>query len=303
MAHLPKIFILRISPFNTCFIRKLHTYSSNKSKNWRKKLIGALGLIIGGTGVLLCTLNSSVRASILELCPPKNKWDHQGLITALDHASIRRGYEVYKQACISCHSLRYVAYRHLVGVTHTEAEAKAEAQEQMIVDGPDEEGNMYERPGKLSDFFRPPYPNEEAARAANNGAFPADLTYVILGRKHAEDYMFSLLTGYYDPPAGVVLRDGQYYNPYFIGGATAMGPPLFDDSAEYSDGTPAYASQLAKDVTVFLKWAGEPEFDHRQRMMVKVLTAGSVLVLTVWFVFRFRFMTLRARKFQYRPKG
>lgn len=100
--------------------------------------------------------------------------------------SIRRGYEVYKQVCAACHSLRFIAYRNLVGVSHSEDEAKAEAAEQMITDGPDEQGNMFQRPGKLSDYFPNPYPNEEAARAANNGAYPPDLSYIVLGRHGGE---------------------------------------------------------------------------------------------------------------------
>lgn len=100
--------------------------------------------------------------------------------------SIRRGYEVYKQVCAACHSLRFIAYRNLVGVSHTEDEAKAEAAEQMITDGPDDQGNMFQRPGKLSDYFPSPYPNEEAARAANNGAYPPDLSYIVLGRHGGE---------------------------------------------------------------------------------------------------------------------
>ncbi|XP_056635987.1 cytochrome c1, heme protein, mitochondrial-like [Diorhabda sublineata] len=282
-------------------VNKKYIFTRSRFLN-KKLLFGSLGVLTGGCGVLILTSNESLRASIMELQPARYPWDHYGLITALDHASIRRGYEVYKQACASCHSLRHLAYRNLVDVTHTEAEAKAEAEEQMVEDGPDEEGNMYERPGKLSDYFPSPYPNDKAARAANNGASPPDLSHIILSKFDHEDYIFSLLTGYCEAPAGVVLREGQYYNPYFVGGALSMGPPLFDDSVNYSDGTASYVSQMAKDVTVFLKWAGEPEFDDRQRMMVKMLIICSALMGVSFYLVRMKWMPLKSRKIEYRPK-
>lgn len=148
--------------------------------------------------------------------------------------SVRRGYEVYKQVCSACHSMQYIAYRNLVGVTHTEAEAKAEAEQITVKDGPDDTGNYYTRPGKLSDYFPSPYPNEEAARAANNGAYPPDLSYIVSARKGGEDYIFSLLTGYHDAPAGVVLREGQYFNPYFPGGAISMAQVLYNEVSRES---------------------------------------------------------------------
>lgn len=134
--------------------------------------------------------------------------------------------------CAACHSMHYIAYRNLVGVSHTEAEAKAEAEEQMIKDGPDDQGNYFMRPGKLSDYFPSPYPNEEAARAANNGAYPPDLSYITSARHGGENYIFALLTGYCDPPAGAVIRDGQYFNPYFPGGAISMAQALYDGVSE-----------------------------------------------------------------------
>ncbi|PSN50790.1 Cytochrome c1 [Blattella germanica] len=152
----------------------------------RHQLYATLGILTGGTGALLFALDQSVRASDLELHPPKNVWSHSGFFASLDHASIRRGYEVYKSVCAACHSMRFIAYRNLIGVSHTEAEAKAEAEEVQVQDGPDEAGNMFMRPGKLSDYFPSPYPNEEAARAANNGAYPPDLSYITLARHGGE---------------------------------------------------------------------------------------------------------------------
>lgn len=260
-------------------------------------------MLAGGAGAIIFALDRSVRASDLELHPPKNPWNHGGWFNSLDHASVRRGYEVYKQVCAACHSLRFIAYRNLVGVSHTEDEAKAEAAEQMITDGPDEAGNMFQRPGKLSDYIPNPYPNEEAARAANNGAFPPDLSYIINARHGGEDYLFSLLTGYYDPPAGVVLRDGQYFNPYFIGGAISMAQALYNEVIEYSDGTPATTPQLAKDIATFLKWAAEPEYDDRKRMLVKGVAIFTILSLLSYYAKRFKWSSLKTRKIEYQPKS
>lgn len=269
----------------------------------RKALLGSLGVLAGGAGALIFALDRSVRASELELHPPKNPWSHNGWFNSLDHAGIRRGYEVYKQVCAACHSLRFIAYRNLVGVSHTEDEAKAEAAEQMVTDGPDEAGNMFERPGKLSDYVKDPYPNEEAARAANNGAFPPDLSYITLARHGGEDYIFALLTGYHDPPAGIALREGQYYNPYFPGGAISMAQALYNEVLEYTDGTPATASQVAKDIGTFLKWTAEPEYDDRQRMMVKAFGIFIILTALSYYAKRFRWASLKTRKIEYHPKN
>lgn len=129
---------------------------------------------------------------------------------------------------------------------------------------------MFMRPGKISDSFPSPYPNEEAARHANNGALPPDLSYIILARHGNEDYVFSLLTGYHDTPAGFLLGEGQHFNPYFPGGAISMAQALYNEAAEYSDGTPATASQMAKDVTTFLSWCAQPEHDMRKKVLIDV---------------------------------
>ncbi|KAG5440722.1 hypothetical protein PCK2_000158 [Pneumocystis canis] len=181
--------------------------------------------------------------------------------------------EVYKEVCSACHSLNLVAWRNLVGVTHTVDEVKAMAEEYEYQDGPDENGNMFLRPGKLFDYMPKPYPNEEAARAANGGAFPPDLSLIIKARHGGCDYVFSLLTGYMDPPAGVIVPNGMNYNPYFPNGQIAMARLLYDGLIEYEDGTPATTSQMAKDVVSFLNWAAEPEHDDRKRMGFQTLVS------------------------------
>jgi ubiquinol-cytochrome c reductase cytochrome c1 subunit len=285
-------------------LSQISSYST--TREWtkgRKALLGSLGVLAGSAGALIFALDRSVRASDLELHPPKNPWSHNGWFSSLDHAGIRRGYEVYKQVCAACHSMSFIAYRNLVGVSHTEEEAKAEAAEQMITDGPDDAGNMFQRPGKLSDYFPSPYPNEEAARAANNGSYPPDLSYITSARHGGEDYIFALLTGYHDAPAGVVLRDGQYYNPYFPGGAISMAQALYSEIIEYTDGTPATTSQLAKDIGTFLKWTAEPEHDDRKRMLIKAIGIFTILTALSYYAKRFRWSSLKTRKIEFKPKN
>ncbi|KAE8599886.1 hypothetical protein XENTR_v10017382 [Xenopus tropicalis] len=267
----------------------------------RKVALSTLGILVAGGSGLAFALHQSVKASELELHPPSYPWSHNGLLSSLDHASIRRGYQVYKQVCAACHSMEYLAFRNLIGVSHTEAEAKALAEEFEILDGPDENGEMFTRPGKLSDYFPKPYPNDEAARASNNGALPPDLSYIVNARHGGEDYVFSLLTGYCDPPAGVSLREGLYYNPYFPGQAVGMAPPIYNEVLEFDDGTPATMSQVAKDVCTFLRWASEPEHDQRKRMGLKVLMISSILIPLIYYMKRHRWSVLKSRKIAYRP--
>jgi len=181
-------------------------------------------------------------------------WEHMGLLSSYDCAALRRGFQVYRQVCATCHSIQRVHYRELVGVTHTAAELIAMSSEVDVMDGPNDEGEMFERPGKLSDPLPSPYQNEAQGRLANGGALPPDLSLMVKARHAGQDYLFALLTGYCDPPAGKEMLPGLYYNPYFPGGAIAMPPPLNDDGVEYEDGTPATISQQAKDVVEFLNW-------------------------------------------------
>ena len=232
---------------------------------------------------------------------PQYPWPQRSLLGSYDHASIRRGFEVYKQVCATCHSLNRVAYRNLVGVSHTASEAKAIAEEVEVQDGPNEIGDMYARPGKLSDYFQPPYANENAARAANRGAYPPDLSLIAKARHGGEDYIFALLTGYREPPAGVEIRSGLHYNPYFPGGAIAMAQQLYDGMVDYSDGTPSTASQMAKDVSNFLAWAAEPAQDDRKLMGLRAIALLSILSATMWYAKRVKWTVLKTRKVVYKP--
>jgi len=260
----------------------------------RPRVLGA----VAGTGVATgaALYNSSVFASDGVLVPTKMPWDHGGYLTAYDAAAIRRGHQVYSQVCASCHGLRAIAYRNLVGVCYSEEEAKAMAEDVEFQDGPNDEGEMFERPGKLSDYFPSPYPNEEAARFANNGAYPPDLSLITKARPGGADYVFALLTGYKDPPAGLQPRDTQYYNPYFPGGWIGMPAPISEGAVEYEDGTSPTVTQMAKDVCVFLTWAAEPEADERKLMGFKLMTSLTVLFGFTWWYKRRTWSVIKNRR-------
>ncbi|KAK7493825.1 hypothetical protein BaRGS_00014966 [Batillaria attramentaria] len=275
-------------------------FVSFKGKNAKKWVLAVLGSATVGTAGVATALASPVLAEGLELHPPKFPWSHNGMFDALDAASVRRGYQVYKQVCAACHSMEYLCYRNLVGVIMDEDEAKREAEEIMVDDGPDEEGNMFKRPGKLSDRFPAPYANAEAARAANNGALPPDLSYIVNARHGGEDYVFALLLGYCDPPAGITLREGLYYNPYFPGGAIGMAQALYNEIIEYEDGTPATASQCAKDVCTFLRWAAEPEHDTRKQMGLKALMIFGAMLAVSYYIKRHKWTVLKSRKIAFK---
>lgn len=229
-------------------------------------------------------------------------FDHSGPLSSFDCASIRRGYQVYQEVCASCHSLERLSFRNLVGVTHTEDALKAIVSDLEVEDGPNDEGEMFERPAKLSDPLPKPYANEEAARSANNGAVPPDLSLIVKARPGGPNYLFALLTGYVDPPEGKELGEGLYYNPYFSGAAIAMEKQLNDGQIEYHDGTPATASQMAKDVAVFLAWASEPEHDERKKMGFQWCLALGVATLLTGYYKRMRWSPYKTRKISYLKK-
>ncbi|XP_064971620.1 cytochrome c1 2, heme protein, mitochondrial-like [Musa acuminata AAA Group] len=164
-------------------------------------LVGA-----GISGILSCATIASADEAEHGLPAPSYPWPHKGILSSYDHASIRRGHQVYQQVCASCHSMSLISYRDLVGVAYTEEETIAMAAEIEVVDGPNDEGEMFTRPGKLSDRFPQPYSNEQAARFANGGAYPPDLSLISKARHNGQNYVFALLTGHRDPPAGVLVR-------------------------------------------------------------------------------------------------
>ncbi len=203
---------------------------------------------------------------------PKNQiWPWEGAFGTYDRASLQRGFQVYKQVCSACHGMDRIAYRNLADLGYNEAEIKAIAAEYLITDGPNEEGEMFERPGRPSDTFKNPYPNANAAKAVNNGALPVDLSLIIKARSGGADYLYALLTGYGEAPHGHEVPEGKYWNAYFSGNVIAMPPPLTDGIVTYADGSPETASQYAYDVAQFLKWASDPYLEEQKRTGMKVL--------------------------------
>ena len=203
--------------------------------------------------------------------PKHEDWQHAGYLGTFDRASLQRGFQVYKQVCAACHSLNLMSYRNLEMLGYTDKEVRAIAAEATIVDGPNDEGEMFDRPGIPADRFQSPYPNDNAARYANNGALPPDLSLIVRARHHGEDYVYSLLTGYKEAPEDFELMSGMSYNEYFAGHQIAMAAPLSDDMVVYGDGTEATTEQMAKDVVTFLAWTSDPHQEARKHMGVKVL--------------------------------
>ena len=217
--------------------------------------------------------------------PIKVNWSFKELTGKFDRASLQRGFQVYKEVCASCHSMQYLSYRNLGepgGPEFSQEEVKAIAASVEIEDGPDSQGEMFTRPGKPSDKFKSPYPNIEASTAANGGAYPPDMSVLVKARPGGADYMYSVLMGYEEPPAGMKLDDGVYYNKYMIGQKIKMASPLSDGIVEYSDGTEATMDQMAKDVTTFLAWAAEPELEERHRVGFKVIIYLILLTILVY---------------------
>ena len=216
----------------------------------------------------------------------KTEWSFKGLFGKFDRAALQRGYQVYTEVCSSCHSMKYLSYRNLAeegGPEFTVAQAKAIAASFEVTDGPNDDGEMYTRPGKLSDKFVMPYDNVKAAQAANGGAYPPDMSVLVKARGDGVDYIYSLLQGYEDPPVGMSLDDGVYYNKYMYGNKIKMSNQLSDGLVEYGDGTNASVEQMAKDVTTFLMWAAEPHLESRHQMGFKAIVYLVILTILVYF--------------------
>ena len=216
----------------------------------------------------------------------KTDWSFKGPFGKFDRAALQRGYQVYNEVCSSCHSMKYLSYRNLTqtgGPEFSEAQAKAIAASFEVKDGPNADGEMFLRPGRLSDKFVMPYENEKAAQAANGGAYPPDMTVLVKARGGGVDYIYSLLQGYEDPPTGLSLDDGVYYNKFMYGNKIKMSNQLSDGLVEYSDGTNATVEQMAKDVTTFLMWTAEPHLETRHRMGFKAIVYLIILTILVYF--------------------
>ena len=203
---------------------------------------------------------------------PHQQWSFEGVFGSYDQAALQRGYQVYKEVCSACHPVKHLYYRDLTDLGYSEDQVKGIAAQFQVTDGPNDQGEMYQRPGKPSDPIPGPFPNDQAARAANNGALPPDQSLIVKQREGGPDYVYAIATGYKDAPAGVKLNPNMYYNEYFPGHQIAMPPPLTaDGQVTYADGTKATIPQMAHDVTTFLAWAAEPNLNERHRMGAKVI--------------------------------
>jgi len=225
-----------------------------------------------------CSLASA--ASNVE-SPKEIEWPFDGVFGYFDKQAIQRGFHIFKEVCQACHSLKYMEYNNLQKVGFTAAEVKAIAAEYSVKDGPNDDGDMFDRPGRPTDRFVGPYANEKAARAANNGAYPPDLSLIVKSRAGGANYIYSLLTGYGDPPEGFKLSDNMHYNPYFSGKQIAMTPPLMDGIVTHSDGASNNIDELSRDVVTFLQWVAEPEMETRKIMGIKVIL--YLVVFTIVF--------------------
>ena len=214
---------------------------------------------------------------------PKHKWSFNGITGTFDRAALQRGYKVYREVCSGCHSMKLLYYRDLLDIGFSEEQVKVLASEYTVIDGPDEEGEMFERPARLADRFVGPFSNDNEARANNNGAYPMDLSVVVKAKKSGEDYVYNLLLGYTDPPSDVEVGEGMYYNQWMDGNQIAMPAPLYDESVDYDDGTDNNLMQLSEDVVTFLKWAAEPELEVRKNLGIKVILFFIILGMFVYF--------------------
>lgn len=223
--------------------------------------------------------------------PEEQRWSFSGPFGHYDKGQLQRGLKVYVEVCAACHSLDRIAFRNFLDLGYSEDQIKTLAAEYEVLGGPDDEGEMFERPAILADYFPNPFPNVEAAAYANNGAAPPDFSLLAKARAatrgfpqfvfdiftmYAEggpDYIHALLTGYEDePPHGVEITEGTYYNPYYLNGVSlAMAPPLSEEIVTYDDGSPETVDQYSRDVAAFMMWAAEPKLEIRKSLGFKVI--------------------------------
>ncbi len=232
--------------------------------------------------LFLLSFSKATFASTDGLEPKQMVWPFDGAFGTFDRQAAQRGAQVYLEVCSACHGLNHLYYRNLEDLGFSAAEVKEIAAKKNVTDGPNGEGEMFERPALPADTIASPYPNEQAARAANNSALPVDLSLIIKARHDGANYVYSLLTGYKDAPASVTLMPGLSYNPYFPGGQIAMPAPLSPNQVTYMDGTNATVEQMSEDVVIFLQWAAEPEMERRKSMGIKVMLFLGVF--TVFFI-------------------
>lgn len=245
----------------------------------RKAVLSSLAAV----GCLLGIAAASAPALAAEgTALPEGEWSHKGIFGTFDRAAAQRGFKVFEQVCSSCHSAKYLHFRNLTDLGFSQEEVKAIAAKHQVEDGPDDNGEMFMRDAEAKDSFPAPFPNEAAARVANGGALPPDLSLMVKARLGEENYVRALMLGYEDAPVDFKLPVGKYYNAYFPGHSIGMPPPLAEGLVEYDDGTEATPEQMADDVTTFLAWVAEPKMEERKQTGIKAIL--FLLVLTGVFI-------------------
>ena len=243
-------------------------------------------VLLIAVSILTCGSHSALAGGGGEPVPHQH-WHFTGPFGTFDRGALQRGFQVYSQVCSACHGMDHLYYRNLSALGYNEAEVKAIAAEFEVTDGPNDEGEMFDRPAKPSDRFKNPFPNAKAAAYANNGALPPDLSLITKARAHGADYVYALLTGYSDKvPKDIELLSGQYYNKYMAGHVIAMAPPLSDGMVAYEDGTAETVEQYSKDIVEFLVWSSEPTMEIRKRTGIKVLFFLSIFCAIMYAVKR-----------------
>jgi len=216
-------------------------------------------------------------------------WSFAPPFGTYNRAQLQRGYRVYKEICANCHSMRLLSYRNLGepgGPQFSEKAVETLAAQSQVSDGPNDKGEMFQRPARPADHFRSPYANEQAARLANRGALPPDLSVIAKAREGGADYIYALLTGYHKAPPDFKLTQGMYYNTAFPGHQIAMPPPLVDGVIPYTDGTKPTVDNYARDVSAYLMWAAEPKLEERHKLGARVMIFLLVFAVIMFFAKR-----------------
>lgn len=225
-----------------------------------------------------------------------HEWTFDGPFGYFDKASLQRGFQVYREVCASCHGLEYIAFRNFADLGYSEGEIKAIAAEYEVIDGPDEEGEMFTRNAIPADRVPSPYANQNAARASNGGAYPPDLSLIAKARPNGANYLYSLLVGYKDAPHSDEVPDGMYYNTAYSGNLIAMPQPLYGDDIELAGGGDTSIEALSEDVVTFLAWAAEPEMETRKRTGIAVMLFLFVMCFVSYGSMRYIWADIKKSK-------
>jgi ubiquinol-cytochrome c reductase cytochrome c1 subunit len=273
-------------------------------------------LVLAALAALAAAAGSAVSpASAQEHAPtpPREKWSFAGTFGNFDQAQLQRGFQVYREVCSNCHSLRLVSFRNLSeegGPAFSASQVRGLAAQYKVQDGPNDAGEMFERAGRPADTFPPPFANDQAAAASNGGKAPPDMSVLAKARTYERgfpwflidpmpfigyseqgpDYIHAVLNGYEEAPKGVTVPAGGHYNEYFPGHIIAMPKPLSDGQVSYPKGqdgkpvVPETVDQYSRDITAFLMWAAEPHLEARKALGFRVILFLIVLSGLLYYV-------------------